>query len=389
MAGLTNVRIPSTAIGLGSIQNIGNEALKLGATRTLIITDKGILKAGLLDNIKISLEKANLKYDVFDGCQPEPPVNIIELIASKIKSEQYDLLIGVGGGSNMDATKAASVFAYGDISLSTFIKSPRGTMVKGKVVPKILVPTTAGTGAEWSLVAVVYDEHNLGIPGAMEQYWADKVIIDPELTRNLPQKITADTGFDALTHAIEAYTCANANAFSDMFATTAIKTVGENIRLAYSKGTRNIEARYYMSFAASIAMNAAVTGGMGLCHVLNEELVSKAHISHGSALAILLPSVMEFNLISAPHKFAKVAELLGEDIQGLSEFDAGNKSIQGVKRLIHDLGLPKRMSDIGLNDDDIASMAKQCYDHKLMIISLWNPRDVNEKDIYNIFKAAL
>jgi alcohol dehydrogenase len=162
-----------------------------------------------------------------------------------------------------------------------------------------------------------------------------------------------------------------------------------NIRVVYAKGSRNIDARYNMSLAAALAMNAAVTAGMGACHVLNEELVSKAHVSHGSALAMLLPSVMGFNLLACPEKFKKIAELLGENVSGLSEYEAAAKSVQAVKSIIKDLGLPQRMSDYGINDEDIQVMTEECFKNKLMIMNFWNPRDLNEKDIASIYKAAL
>lgn len=288
----------------------------------------------------------------------------------------------------MDATKAASVFTHSDLSLKDFLKSPHGTAVKGKVIPKILIPTTSGTGSEWSKVAVVYDENRMGLPGSMEQYSADRVIIDPELTRNLPPKITADTGFDALTHAIEAFTCKNANFISDMLASSAIKLVGQNLFRAYIKGSEDIESRYYMSLAACIGMNAAVTGGMGLCHIVGEYVQAKAHISHGASLAIMLPAVMEFNLTGNPQKFANIAELLGENISGLSNEEAGAKSIFAVKKLIDKVKLPKTMRDVGIKEDDIEMMAKHCFETNLMVIKLWTTQNVSESNIKQIFHSS-
>lgn len=388
MIGTIEVKIPSTSIGLGSIKNIGTEVLKFDAHNILVITDKGIVKAGILEPIKTSLNQAKINYEIFDNCTPEPSIDLIMSLASRIKSGKFDLLVGVGGGSNMDATKAASVFTHSDLSLKDFLKSPHGTAVKGKVIPKILIPTTSGTGSEWSKVAVVYDENRMGLPGSMEQYSADRVIIDPELTRNLPPKITADTGFDALTHAIEAFTCKNANFISDMLASSAIKLVGQNLFRAYIKGSEDIESRYYMSLAACIGMNAAVTGGMGLCHIVGEYVQAKAHISHGASLAIMLPAVMEFNLTGNPQKFANIAELLGENISGLSNEEAGAKSIFAVKKLIDKVKLPKTMRDVGIKEDDIEMMAKHCFETNLMVIKLWTTQNVSESNIKQIFHSS-
>jgi alcohol dehydrogenase class IV len=388
MIGSIEAKIPSTSIGLGSIKNIGAEVLKFDAHNILIITDKRIVAAGILEPIKTSLNQAKINYEIFDNCSPEPSFNLIMSLINKIKSGKYDLLVGVGGGSNMDATKASSVFAHSDLSLMDFIKAPRGAAVMGKVIPKILVPTTAGTGSEWSQVAVLYDENRMGLPSSMEQYGADRVIIDPELTRNLPPDITASTGFDALTHAIEAFTCKAANFISDMLASSAIRLVGQNLFRAYSKGPEDIESRYHMSLAACMGMNAATTAGMGLCHIVGEYVQAKAPISHGASLAITLPAIMEFNLAGNPQKFAYIAELLGENTSGLSNEEAGTVSILAVKKLIDKVKLPKTMSDVGIKEDDIETMAKHCFETNSMVIKMWTIRNVDESDIRKIFHSS-
>lgn len=388
MVGIINTKIPNTSIGLGLIKNISSEITKLKASKVLLTTDKGIVKAGLLQPIKTSLDQAKIIYGIFDDCLPEPTISVIQSLIQVIKFGSYDLLIAVGGGSIMDATKAASVFTYSDMTLVDFIKAPRGTVIQGKVIPKILVPTTAGTGSEWSQVAVVYDENGIGLPGGMDQYGADRVIIDPELTRNLPPKITAETGFDALTHAIEAFTCKNANFFSDMLASSAIRLVGQNLFKAFIKGQEDMESRYYMSLAACMGMNAAITAGMGLCHVIGENVQAKAHISHGASLAITLPAVMEFNLTSNPQKFANIAELLGENITDLSYEEVGSKSILAVKKLIDKIKLPKSMRDVGILKDDIETMAKHCFERDSIVIRMWTTRNVSELDLKQIFLSS-
>lgn len=389
MTGLTNILIPNTTVGLGAINNIGSEVERLGASKILIITDKVLVKTGIIDRVKTLMKDTKLPTDIYEDCKPEPPISIIEAISAMVKENGYDLLIGIGGGSNMDSTKVASAFANSNISLSEYLKNHRGEKVEGKTVPKMLIPTTAGTGAEWSLAAVVYDSHGHGHPFGIEQHLADKVIIDPELTLNLPQNITAETGFDALTHAVEAYTCSTANFFSDMLAATAIKLIGENILPAYAKGHKNIEARYNMSFAAALAMNSAITSGMGMCHIISELVQAKAHVSHGASLAIMLPAVMEYNLIGNPRKFAKIADLLGENVSGLSVADAGAKAVSAVRRLINDLRLPRTMSEVGIKEADIAPMSKQCYATAMTGINMWNPRDASEDDITQIYTSAL
>ncbi len=388
-----NVRIPNTNIGLGKIDTLGNEVLKFKANKVLLITDQGIVKAGLLESIKKSIAKENINLEIFEGSHPEPSIPLIESIITKIISGNFDLLIGVGGGSNMDATKVASAFAYGDPNLSAFVESPQGTIVKGRVVSKILIPTTAGTGSEWSSAAVIYDKSEYPRPFGHERFWADKVIIDPQLTINLPQKLTADTGFDALTHAIEAYTSVNGNVISSMLAGTAIKLIRQNLRLAYAKGNTTIEARYNMSVAAAMAMNAAVSSGGGgggiSCHQISGDVQGKARISHGASLAIMLPAVMEYNMNGRLQKTAEIAALLGEDTTGLSLPEAGAKAITAVRKLIGDLGLPRKMSEVGITGADIAPMAKSYYETAVLRKKIRNPQDPSEADITRVYKSAL
>jgi len=389
--GIFNIKIPDTTIGLGAIGSIGDVAKSFAPTKILIVTDAGLVKAGVLDAVKSPLEKADLNFDVFDGCKEEPPTSLVEELSQKVKAGNYDLLIGVGGGSSMDTTKVASLLAYTDMTINDYISVPFHGKIEGRILPKILVPTTAGTGSEWSIVAPVYEEkpvRKVYIVHAWENL-PDKVIMDPELTLGLPQRATADTGIDALTHAIEAYTSCTANVFSDMLAGTAIKLIAQNIRSAYAKGRQSADARYNMSVAAALAMSAVITGGIGLAHFMNEILGPKAGISHGTAVGILLPAVMEYNLIANPAKFARIAEFMGEDISGLSILDAASESVEAVRMLTQDLNLPQRMSDVGITEADIPEMAKQTDAVDRPVIDLLNPRDASVDEIAMIFRAAL
>jgi alcohol dehydrogenase class IV len=386
---IINVSIPDTTIGCGSINSIVDEVKRFGAKKILIITDNQLVKKGIVDAVTSPLLKAGYGFEIYEGCKPEPPISVFNELTVKIKKGDYDLLIGVGGGSNMDTTKVASVIANSDMTIRDYIN---GGFIKGVtkgVLPKILIPTTAGTGAEWSFVAVIYeDNHENEYVVGSSQIYANKVIIDPELTRNLPARITADTGIDALSHAIESFTAKRANFFSDMLAGTAIKMIGENILVAYGEGEKNMDARYNMSCAAALAMNAAMSSGLNLAHFMNEFLQTKAHVSHGTAVAILLPGVMEYNLEADLEKFARVAELLGVRISRKSAIEDAKKSVKVVRQIIKSLNLPQKMSEVGIIEAEIPEMAKKCYIAKKQLLSN-NPRNANEADIAQIYKAAL
>ena len=390
MAKQINVYIPRTVIGMGAINAAGDIVRTFSASKILILTDPGIVKAGVIELVNAPLTRAGINFEVFDGCKEEPPLPLLEEVSKKVKEGKYDLLIGVGGGSVMDTTKVASVLALTGMSMSNYIKSRAHDRIEGKIIPKILVPTTSGTGAEWSINVALYDHE--GDKTYIVRAWehaAERIIIDPELTSRMPRGVTAATGFDALSHAIEGYTSANANVLSDMMAATAIKMVSENIRQAYAKGQQNMEARYNMSIAAALAMNAMVTSGGGLSHFTSEFIGPKAHTSHGTTLATTLPAVIEFNMIANPAKFARLAELLGENINGLPVIEAAAKAAEAVRKLRKDLNLPQSLTEIGIKEADIPELARKIYAVTVNAIAASNPRDATEKDIVKILKASL
>jgi alcohol dehydrogenase len=389
MPGIFNANIPNTTIGPGAINTIGEAAKLFYPTNVLIVTDAGLVKAGVIEPVKSSLEKAGLKYAIFDSCKEKPPISVLEKLNQLVKDNGYDLLIGVGGGSVIDSVKVVSVIAPNNMKVMDYVGSFFPAKIKGKIIPKIVVPTTAGTGSEWSQAAVAYEDEpgERLYPCNSIDNTPDKVIIDPELTLSVPQKVTADTGIDALSHAIEAYTSGISNVYSDMLAGTAIELIAGNIRQAYSKGRQNKEARYNMSVAAAFAMAGSVASGPGLVHLLGDAI--KIKVSHGNVVAILLPPVIEYNLLSNPAKFAKLAILLGEKTEGLSEMEAAGRSVVAVSKLIEDLGLPRKLRDIGITEADIPRLAQKADAINQVVISLLNPRDANVKEIERIFKAAL
>jgi alcohol dehydrogenase class IV len=216
----------------------------------------------------------------------------------------------------------------------------------------------------------------------------DVAIIDPELTINLPQKITADTGMDALTHAIESYTSCVANIISDMYALTALKLIYGSIGQAFSKGNQNIEARYNMSIGASLAMFAATVSRVGIAHFMGHPLEKRVHVTHGVGCTLMLPYTIQFNLMACPGKFAKIAEVMGEPVSGLSIFDAAVKPINAIKRLSRALEMPQTLKEIGIKKNQITEMADETINFYGDLIKMWNPRDVSRDDLVNIYNSA-
>jgi alcohol dehydrogenase class IV len=388
LAELIEIRVPRTLFGVGAVSGLGELVRSLAPTRILIVTDPGVARAGIIDTVQTALGAAGLEAQVFDKCGMEAPASGIEGLARKVKSEGYDLLVGVGGGSVMDTTKAASLLAANDgVTVQDLIEGKPLT----RSVAKVLIPTTAGTGSEWSAVAVVTTDtsDDRTYPYLTSQNHPEAVIIDPGLTKDLPPRTTADTGVDALTHAIEAYTCCRANLLSDMYASAAIRLISASLGPAYAKGPQRMEDRYRLSIGAAMAMLAGSLAGVGLAHFMNHALAKKAHTSHGATVGLMLPYVMEYNLISTPEKYAEVARLLGESTDGLSTWDAALKSIAAVRRLFDELGIPRHLSEVGVTAADVPWLVDELMTFQAFPISFMNPRAVGAKEATEIFMKAL
>lgn len=388
---LIHVSIPDSIIGVDAINKLEEIIAKFGAKKILVVTDIGIIKAGIVDKITGKLKKIKLNYDIYDQCKSEPTFTSIEALGNKVREGGYDLIVGLGGGSVLDATKIASQLALKQGMSVRDLLTKRNA---DQAVTKVLIPTTAGTGSEWSSVAVVYDDKADKDESPMRVYvsehnLANSVVIDPELALNLPQRVTAETGMDALTHAIEAFTSPEANIISDMLVRTAIGLISSNLRLAYSEGTSNLEARYNMAIAASIAMNAAVITGLGLIHAISKPLAHKARMSHGMSCAVMLPYVMSFNMIANPPKFAQIAEMMGEDIQGLSTMEAAQKAVEAVTSLAIDVGIIPGLKESKLTEQDIDSMIQCIHPHMGPPVNMHNPREVTPEETRRLLISAI
>jgi alcohol dehydrogenase class IV len=289
----------------------------------------------------------------------------------------------------MDTAKIASIAATAnniareDINQYVIAGAPRHGL------PKILIPTTSGTGSEVSIAAVFTDENGVKKAVIGDCVLADMAVVDPLMTLNMPAKITADSGMDVLSHAIEGYTSLKSNVMSDMFAETTIKLVAENLRTAYCKGSRNLEARYNMAIAATFAskvfdlsIGANINHGMG--HTLQSMGV---HCTHGVSCTIMLPHTMEFNMIANLPKYARIAELMGEKVEGLSLRGAAHKAVDEVRNLASDIAMPQRLQDIGVKKEDIPKLVDILFTFSAGCVDR-NPRNLTREDAASIFEAA-
>jgi alcohol dehydrogenase len=358
--------------GQNAAQQIGAEARFRNLTRAFIITDPNMVKAGLTDIIRASLDQSQVTSEVFDGGVPEPGTRTVNEAAAAARAFEPDFIIGLGGGSNMDVAKAAAaVFTHGGSAIDYIGENK----VPAPTVPLFAVPTTAGTGSEVTAVAVIEDESkHLKLAVASSHVRPSLALVDPLLTLSCPAKVTAESGMDALAHAVEAYTVIRYSALdvpadmrlqftgkniaADALAEKAIRLIGANLRAAVYQ-PKNVQAREAMHLAALLAGMAFNSAGLGAVHSLQYPVGSVTHTPHGLGTGLLLPYVCRYLLPVVAEQLADVAAWLGEDIDGMSAVDAAHVAIKAIQSLKHDVGLPMRLSEIGVNESHLKPMAEQ------------------------------
>jgi alcohol dehydrogenase class IV len=369
--------------GIDAAEGVAAEVKQLGGKKALIVTDPGVVEAGLVEAIKDPLESDGISFSVYDRVEPEPPARVVEACTQCLKDENCDVIIGVGGGSSLDVAKGASIMATNKGNILDFAGMD---LVPKRGIPKILIPTTAGTGSEVTRVFVFTDEASNLKKSVYSTYaLADVAIVDPMMTLSMPPKVTADTGIDALVHAIETYVSMTATPFSDILAMEAIALIAENLTKAFSKG-ENLDARYNMSLAATISGLAFGSGGLGAVHALSNPLGIHYHLPHGRTNAIMLPHIMAFNLMGNPVKFAEITEAMGQEVDGLSDMEAATLAVDAVKELLGLLKIPIRLRDYDIPQEDIPKLVEGAM--KVSRLFAFNPRDLTQEDVDEIYRMA-
>ncbi|MDD3655814.1 MAG: iron-containing alcohol dehydrogenase [Atribacterota bacterium] len=370
-------------IGNNSIENIGEEATKLGANKVLIITDIGIVQAGIIDRIKNILENNNLVVGIFDRVEPEPHAKVVYDCVKEMEGGNYNLLVGIGGGSVIDVTKGVSVLVTNGGKLNDYYGFDK---LRKPGLKKIQIPTTAGTGSEVTNVSVLIDENEEKVVIYSPYLFADLAIVDPILTLSMPPKITGHTGMDALCHAIESYTSLDANIFTDTISFKAISLIGRSLRKAVFQGDKDVASRYNMSIASLFAGISFSIAGCNAVHALGLALGGKYHIPHGLSNALMLPSVIEFNLPGNYEKFKNIAAALGEQVDGFSIIESASKTVSAIRRLSEDIGIPQRLRATGVSKEHIEELSKIAVKAERLLVH--NPRKLNLEDIIKIYHNA-
>ncbi len=367
----------------GAAKEIPQEVKALGGKKVMIVTDPGIVKAGLVDDINDSLNAAGLTVEVFDQVELEPPARVIDQSAVFAREKNIDIIVGLGGGSCLDTAKGTSILATNPGEVLEYAGME---LVPNRGLPKIMIPTT-GSGSEVTRVfapmdettqtkAVVYTNFNL----------AEVVISDPLLASTMPLDLAADTGIDGLIAAIESFVSVNANPFSDLLALDAIRMISTYLPIVYAK-TDHMEARQHVSLAAIMANLAWQSAGLGAVHALTYVLESECNIRHARACSIMLPHVMAYNLIGSLKKFGLIAKTMGENIDRLSDHEAAEKAINAVKRLLETVNISYRLSDYGVSSAQLPKLVDGAMKQTRLFVP--NPRDLTQADVERIYQHAI
>jgi choline dehydrogenase len=374
------VELPTRIVhGLGALARLRELATQLGMRRPLLVTDRGVEAAGLASAALEQLPDATLFADVV----PNPDIELVGRVSAVYRDEGCDGLVALGGGSPIDTAKAAGVEAAhgGSIDEYEYGKTP----IAKRIPPLVAIPTTAGTGSEVTLWAVITD-HERQIKfnvGGTPLIGAHVALLDPELTLGLPAAVTAATGMDALSHGIECYTCDYHQPFNDAVALQAIELVGRWLRTAVEDGS-NVEARTQMAHAALLGGMSYGTESAGAAHAMSQSAGGVHDCPHGALTARVLGPVFEYNMVADPRRHARVARALGVDANGMTPDDAAAAGAEELYRLTDDVGIPT-MEQLGFSEDEIPMLAGIAYEDPQTV---GNAREVDVAAYEELYRNA-
>ncbi len=370
--------------GVGIVESLPERVRSFDTDHVFIVTDPGLRKAGVLARIEEILNAADVRTTVMDGVKPDSGSGLIDETTGLLKESGAGVVVGVGGGSSLDTAKAAAALATHPGSALDYTGLHK---LKHRSLPVIAVPTTSGTGSEVTLWSVFTDESRdvkVAI-GSFLNYPA-VALCDPELTTGLPAHLTAATGMDALAHAVECYTNKACQPISASLALTAIELIGRHLRTAVRAGS-DVEARYGMQLASTMAGIAMNPTRLGLAHALAMPLGSwDLRVPHGVGIGVTLPHVMAFNHTAAPERFAAVARALGEDVDGVAADEAAARSVEAVRVLSRDIGIPDGLGSFGVREEHVARVVEEAMKSGNVVV---NPRETTASDLEQVLRRSL
>lgn len=371
--------------GPGARKELAGVVKRLGFNKALVVTDKGLMKFGVAQMVIDELDKSSIQYEIFDDVKPNPTVTNVKEGIAACKKAGADFIIAIGGGSAMDTAKGVGIVCNNP-EFSDIVSLEGVADTKKKSLPIIALPTTAGTAAETTINYVIIDEENHKKMVCVDPNDIPVVaIVDAELMYSLPKSLTASTGMDAMTHAIEGYITKAAWEMSDMFEIKAIEMIYKYLPLAVNE-PQNPEGRNGMAVAQYIAGMAFSNVGLGVDHGMAHPLSALHDVPHGVACAMLLPVVMRFNAPAAKGKYVEIAKACGVYENGMSIDEAVDAACKAIENLSKRVGIPQHLTDLGITEDDIPTLAEQAIND---VCTPGNPREVTKEDIISIYKQIL
>lgn len=371
--------------GPGARKQLPEVLQRMNLTKALVCSDKGLIACGTTAMVTSVLDEVAFPYEIYSEIKPNPTVTNVKQGVAAFQASGADCIIAIGGGSSIDTAKAIGI-VNNNPEFADVVSLEGVAPTKHKSVPIIALPTTAGTGAEVTINYVIIDEQRQTKMVCVDPNDIPAVaIVDAELMYSLPKGLTAATGMDALTHAIEGYITKGAWVMSDMYEIQAIKMIAQYLPLAVEQPT-NTDARQGMALAQYIAAQAFSNVGLGLVHGMAHPLGALFDIPHGVANALLLPVIMNFNMPACIDKYADIAQAMGVDISGMDKQQAAEAAVKAVQELSIRVGIPQKLSELNITAEDIPALAAQAIQD---VCTPGNPREVTEEQIIALYTAVL
>jgi len=367
---------PDCFIGSGAIRELAGALRALEARRVLVVTDPGVIKAGIYERIKAVLTEAQVQVELFDQVKPDPSTTFVQSVGAEARQARVDAVIGLGGGSSIDTAKMAAALVANQRDVAEYLG---GAPLAAAVLPILAVPTTAGTGSEATHIAILSDEEAQVKKGLVSvRIMPRYAFLDPELTLALPPAITAATGMDALCHAIESFTSVNATEYSEVLSLRAIELLNGHIEEAFRNG-KNALAREKMLLGSFLAGIAFANAGVTAVHAFAYPLGGMFHVAHGLANSLMLPTILRFNAGSSRERFERIARVMGA---------GGTADAVAVRaeQLLAVLQLPRNLAAIGIPADALEPMAQAVVQITRLLNN--NPRKVSLQDARAIYREA-
>lgn len=369
----------------GSAVRLAELCKERGATRVMIVTDPGITKLGMLNDILPGFAKIGMAVEIFDEVQADPPESVVMAAVEQGRAMHADLVVGFGGGSSMDVAKLVAFLAHPGCQQQLADIYGVGN-AKGQRLPLIQVPTTAGTGSEVTQISIITTGETTKMGVVSPILLPDMALLDADLTLGLPPAVTAATGIDAMVHAIEAYTSKiKKNPLSDMLAREALRLLAANLDEAVHNGS-NREARQAMLLGALLAGQAFANAPVAAVHALAYPLGGHFHIPHGLSNALVLPAVIDFNASAAEHLYAELAPLLVKNLKAGNAASLTEQLVAELSDLSPRCKLPTRLRDAGVPEDMLPQLAKDAMLQQRLLVN--NPRELTEADALAIYRKA-